>query len=930
LAKMKEKMKIKALAGIGNAFKERSKVTGMVLKIKPSGFVVPSKYQIHQDGGGPPVLVVTQAAVALFFRNPTAERIPLTFFTIEEPRTLIEEEQGPLNKVAKDPGTTGFDLFITRRDKRKRYILVPKGNCMDTWNFLWPYRDHSKLGEAYGSTVSQPRSSVASSSTAMGSTRKSCLGHRSSKQVVLQTDFFAPLEFTCMNGIPMEWSSQWWMDLCQELKIDRNRFLVQQVTTTSVLFGITPTTSPYEPSARKVCDQLRQLKITGQTIQTRRNSAATTATRDTKVSELTGKVSAVSAKPSPVISPRDSDDSSRSGSDGGPIPRAESTFLLKSLDTYTDSYLSFRNCSGKLEIRVIKAIDLPISDWTIWADSIRSSDPYCVIIVPTALNRKETRKTRIVSKCLNPVWDEVFMFDCDYATFHPSFILFTIYDNDIDSDDLLGYGRMSIPFQEPGEVKSYKVSIRASDKEEAQSAGFLFIEALWMPTPQDVGETEAITPRKFCTDPFIPPPPFIPESTLETLWTDEDERHVNEKKAEMILQRESILREESLKEPADIIAVHIILFGCLLVMIILPSVLSVPLALVFTFLLTSAGRGLSEPIRDGLNTIGYDLAKPHPDLGTLYRTWQSVAWLNVLIYQLWPYILSFLERKILVDLPPFLHVDIGPNPPHINAISADFVGTQLNIDVDLQYISSVKVSLYNQQLFGDLQIMSTFRIELSEWIPVPPMIRSVKITLLSPPTIRGGHFTLLPIWMLVGRVAWWVLAWPKRFHLALDANDPRLHLFGRLTIKLVDIPALTTTLSQYSLNPQRTFVKLELQGEERLVPISHLQHVAQEIPSVQPREIVVSLLSGANLLGKPKRISLSETTEKGIPQTRTIFFEKETGDPNRTSSTSNRSSGSTRSRMSRLKSQIFAKKKKQLIQAGEEPPSLFITVRFLV
>ncbi|XP_063074096.1 synaptotagmin-10 [Engraulis encrasicolus] len=84
-----------------------------------------------------------------------------------------------------------------------------------------------------------------------------------------------------------------------------------------------------------------------------------------------------------------------------------------------------------LEVRILKALDLPAKDFT------GTSDPYVKIyLLP---ERKKKFQTRVHRKTLNPTFDETFRFPVEYAQLSNRKLHFSVYDFDrFTSHDMIG------------------------------------------------------------------------------------------------------------------------------------------------------------------------------------------------------------------------------------------------------------------------------------------------------------------------------------------------------------------------------------------------------------------------------------------------------------------------------------------------------------
>lgn len=89
---------------------------------------------------------------------------------------------------------------------------------------------------------------------------------------------------------------------------------------------------------------------------------------------------------------------------------------------------SFEDCSGTLELTVLRARDLHNSD------SLGKQDPYCVV----KGGGKEFKTKTHSGGGVNPSWDQSFSLSIDGTNSLHNNISIEIYDSDVGTDDFLG------------------------------------------------------------------------------------------------------------------------------------------------------------------------------------------------------------------------------------------------------------------------------------------------------------------------------------------------------------------------------------------------------------------------------------------------------------------------------------------------------------
>ena len=92
---------------------------------------------------------------------------------------------------------------------------------------------------------------------------------------------------------------------------------------------------------------------------------------------------------------------------------------------------------NRITVRVVEARDLRDTDL------FGRSDPYCEVRISSSQRPRDYQRTRKISGCLCPRWDETFVF----TTAHPESdqVILTIYDHDYFSrDDSLGSATFSV------------------------------------------------------------------------------------------------------------------------------------------------------------------------------------------------------------------------------------------------------------------------------------------------------------------------------------------------------------------------------------------------------------------------------------------------------------------------------------------------------
>ncbi|CAM8905694.1 unnamed protein product [Rhodiola kirilowii] len=86
---------------------------------------------------------------------------------------------------------------------------------------------------------------------------------------------------------------------------------------------------------------------------------------------------------------------------------------------------------GQLQVTVVQGKKLAVRDF-------KSSDPYVIL----KLDDQQVAKTKVISSCLNPVWDEEFSF----SVTEPAGVLkLEVFDKDrFKSDDKMGHAHISL------------------------------------------------------------------------------------------------------------------------------------------------------------------------------------------------------------------------------------------------------------------------------------------------------------------------------------------------------------------------------------------------------------------------------------------------------------------------------------------------------
>ena len=113
-----------------------------------------------------------------------------------------------------------------------------------------------------------------------------------------------------------------------------------------------------------------------------------------------------------------------------------------------------------LFVKIIQAFDLKA------LDSNGLSDPYCILQVD---NQKKS--TSIISECLNPKWDEFFIFDLNSLAF--DFLQINCMDhNSIARDALIGFAAIPIKSLKIGEINELNISL---NQKNGNNAGTLYL-----------------------------------------------------------------------------------------------------------------------------------------------------------------------------------------------------------------------------------------------------------------------------------------------------------------------------------------------------------------------------------------------------------------------------------------------------------------------
>ena len=113
-----------------------------------------------------------------------------------------------------------------------------------------------------------------------------------------------------------------------------------------------------------------------------------------------------------------------------------------------------------LFVKIIQAFDLKA------LDSNGLSDPYCILQV-----NEQKKSTSIISECLNPKWDEFFVFDLNSLAFD-SLQINCMDHNAIAKDSLIGFTTFSIKTLKIGEINELNISL---SQKNGNSAGNLYL-----------------------------------------------------------------------------------------------------------------------------------------------------------------------------------------------------------------------------------------------------------------------------------------------------------------------------------------------------------------------------------------------------------------------------------------------------------------------
>ena len=113
-----------------------------------------------------------------------------------------------------------------------------------------------------------------------------------------------------------------------------------------------------------------------------------------------------------------------------------------------------------LFVKIIQAFDLKA------LDSNGLSDPYCILQV-----NDQKKSTSVISECLNPKWDEFFIFDLNSLAFD-SLQINCMDHNAIAKDSLIGFTTFSIKTLKIGEINELNISL---SQKNGNSAGNLYL-----------------------------------------------------------------------------------------------------------------------------------------------------------------------------------------------------------------------------------------------------------------------------------------------------------------------------------------------------------------------------------------------------------------------------------------------------------------------
>lgn len=133
----------------------------------------------------------------------------------------------------------------------------------------------------------------------------------------------------------------------------------------------------------------------------------------------------------------------------------------------------------QVKVTVVKAKGLKDSDW------IGSSDPYATVEIPSSRGKGKLKKvgqTEICGESENPIWNQSFTFDCKMT----DYILFSIFDEDTFSDELLGKAKLDAgmwyPFGYDGELRLNETG--------SQDWAFVFVKIVILKGPKEDSEEE--------------------------------------------------------------------------------------------------------------------------------------------------------------------------------------------------------------------------------------------------------------------------------------------------------------------------------------------------------------------------------------------------------------------------------------------------------